>query len=52
MCLPSGKAAPSALVHGAAMKRTLSSWYFFAIASSAFISVLSFAAVSSYQAIV
>src|SRR3569833_3202173 len=52
MCLPSGKASPSCEVQGAAMNRTLSSWYFFAIASRAFISDLSLAAVSSYQAIV
>src|SRR4051794_33363097 len=52
MCLPPGKAAPSPEVHGAAMKRTLSSWYFLAIASRLSISALSFAAVSSYQAIV
>src|SRR3954463_9215008 len=50
MCLPSGKAAPPSEVHGTAMNRSLRSWNFFAIASRLSISVLSLAAVSSYQA--
>src|SRR5882757_725634 len=51
MCLPDGNAAPSELSHGAAMNRWCATWNLVAIDLSASISVLSLAAVSSYQAI-